>query len=1042
MNMTNERIQTKSKHTSPPGLLALVLMTMFIAAFPRPADAACSNPTGIKADIVYNSSQKLFEYCNDTNWVRMNPRAGSGTGGCTNPAMDEGKMVYNADHRVMQGCAGNVWRALGAFNTVFSGSQAWQVLASRWDYSCGIKQDGSLWCWGGNGNGQIGNNSTVIQNTPLHIQTSQTWKHVAVGRWHTCAIRSDNTLWCWGGNGAGRTGLNTSTGNTLNPTQVSGGGSWKTLSLGHDHSCGIKADDTLWCWGTNASGRTGLNTTAGSTLVPTQVSGGGSWKSVSLGYWTSCAIKSDDTLHCWGSNQYGGTGMNTTAGNTIVPTGISGGGTWKHIAVGLNNGSTSYACAIKSDDTAHCWGANSYGNLGDGTTTQRLVPTAISGGGSWRLIEAGSTHTCGIKSDSTGWCWGYNSENQLNDGTTTQRTSPTAVIFGGTWKSLHTGFASTCGIRSDNQIYCWGSNTNSIMGFANTSTLSYPVEIAGGGVWKAVSVGGGSSCGIKSDDTLWCWGQNTSGQLGDNTTTNRWNVTAVSGGGTWKSISMGAGYACGIKSDDTAWCWGSNYAGATGQNTTTGTTLVPTQITGGGSWKALQASGDDIRPHTCGIKSDDTLWCWGMNIDGRTGLNTTVGNTLLPTQVTGGGTWKSLSVAGIQFYGFTCAIKSDDTLWCWGDNDIMGQLGDGTFVDKLVPTQVSGGGAWKQVGGSGIIACAVKTDNSAWCWGTGFYNVPTAVTGGGSWKMWSGKYGIKTDQSAYSWDFMTAPTAITGGVVWDSISTTQSHQCGLTNTGSLLCWGSNNYGQLTETNVSSPYISTPLQPDCGSPAGKPGAIVYNSSENFLQYCMGGGWAAFGGYGAGSNPGPTDLCAGSPNPGDVCADGTVYAGLTPDGNVAMYTTRCDAGQTWDGSSCINARQTMPWNNGQADWVDAPIAECGSFASCGVSGKTNTPLLATSDSDSNDPGTQPHDAAKYCDDLVLHGQSDWYLPSIAELVLIHGNKVSIGQFDTTVSSFYASSSENAPTSNAWSQNFNNGTYGALPKDIDFFVRCARQ
>lgn len=1012
-------------------------ITILIAAAslqPRAALAACSNPAGIKADIVYNSSQKLFEYCNDTNWVRMNPRAGSGTGGCTNPAMDEGKMVYNADHRVMQGCAGNVWRALGAFNTVFSGSQAWQVLASSWDYSCGIKQDGSLWCWGGNGNGQIGNNSTVIQNTPLHIQTSQTWKHVATGRFHTCAVRSDDTLWCWGSNLAGRTGLNTTTGNTLVPTQISGGGSWKMTSLGHDHSCGIKTDNTLWCWGTNQFGRTGLNTTSGNTLVPTQVSGGGSWKSVSLGYQVTCAIKSDDTLNCWGNNANGATAMNTTTGNTIVPTGVNGGGSWKTISVSLSNGSNHSGCAIKSDDTVWCWGSNSYGNLGDGTTTQRIVPTAISGGGSWRLVEAGNMHSCGIKSDNTAWCWGYNSEGQLNDGTTTQRTSPTAVISGGSWKALYTGFANTCGIRADNQIYCWGSNTNSIMGFTNTYSLSYPVEIAGGGVWKATSVGRGSSCGIKSDDTLWCWGQNTSGQLGDNTTTNRWNVTAVSGGDTWKSISMGAGYACGIKSDDTAWCWGSNYAGATGQNTTTGTTPVPTQITGGGSWKALEAGDDDIRPHTCGIKSDDTLWCWGSNSDGRTGLNTMAGNTLLPTQVTGGGTWKSLSIAGRQFYGFTCAIKSNDTLWCWGDNDIFVQLGDGTSVDRSVPTQVSGGGTWKQVGASETFACAVKTDNSAWCWGTGFYNVPTAVTGGGSWKMWSGNYGIKTDQSAHSWDFMAAPTAITGGVVWDSISTTQSHQCGLTNTGSLLCWGSNNYGQLTETNVSSPYISTPLQPDCGSPAGKPGAIVYNSSENFLQYCMGGGWAAFGGYGAGSNPGPTDLCAGAPNPGDVCADGTVYAGLTPDGNVAMYTTRCDAGQTWDGSTCTGAKSTFSWNDGLTNYTTTNITST-------TAGASNTTTLVTTDSNNVSGGTQTHNAAQYCDNLSAGGHSDWYLPARDELRdVLCTNIGANGTFDQSATGYW-SATENL-TSNARRIRFDICGNNNYNKETNLYVRCVRK
>lgn len=241
MNMTNERIQTKSKHTSPPGLLALVLMTVFIAAFPRPADAACSNPTGIKADIVYNSSQKLFEYCNDTNWVRMNPRAGSGTGGCTNPAMDEGKMVYNADHRVMQGCAGNVWRAMGVPNT-----GNWLQMSTSVSHVCGIKHDYSLWCWGEGGNGQLGNGSNSESPVPVLVSGGGTWKSISAGQWYSCGIRSDDTARCWG---AGWTGaLGTGAGGDVNvPTVLSGGGTWKSIDAGLGHTCGIRSDDTGRC---------------------------------------------------------------------------------------------------------------------------------------------------------------------------------------------------------------------------------------------------------------------------------------------------------------------------------------------------------------------------------------------------------------------------------------------------------------------------------------------------------------------------------------------------------------------------------------------------------------------------------------------------------------------------------------------------------------------------------------------------------------------------------------------------------------------------
>ncbi len=152
------------------------------------------------------------------------------------------------------------------------------------------------------------------------------------------------------------------------------------------------------------------------------------------------------------------------------------------------------------------------GRLGDGTTTQRTTPTPVSGGGTWKLVVAGSSHSCGIKTDDSLHCWGNNANGRLGDGTTTQRTTPTPV--------------------------------------------------SGGGTWKLISAGGGLSCGIKVDDSMHCWGDNSSGQVGDNSTTQRLIPTAISGGGTWKSVAAGANYSCGINAADSSiYCWGSNNFG-------------------------------------------------------------------------------------------------------------------------------------------------------------------------------------------------------------------------------------------------------------------------------------------------------------------------------------------------------------------------------------------------------------------------------------------------------------------------------------------------
>ncbi|SFU39259.1 Lcl domain-containing protein [Nitrosospira multiformis] len=185
--------------------------------------------------------------------------------------------------------------------------------------------------------------------------------------------------------------------------------------------------------------------------------------------------------------------------------------------------------------------------------------------------------------------------------------------------------------------------------------------------------------------------------------------------------------------------------------------------------------------------------------------------------------------------------------------------------------------------------------------------------------------------------------------------------------------------------------------------------------------------------------PTDCSTGAI--GTVCADGSVYAGTTPDGNVPMYVTRCDYNMTWNGSACINPRPTVTWNNGQSDFVDTSLINCGSAPACDNSGETNTTTLAAADSDSNDAGLQPHAAAKVCDDMTVHGNSDWYLPSIMELNVIFGNKAAVGNFDSGGAAGYWSSSERH-MNEAWFQWFTSGSQATSGKNNVGYIRCARK
>lgn len=188
--------------------------------------------------------------------------------------------------------------------------------------------------------------------------------------------------------------------------------------------------------------------------------------------------------------------------------------------------------------------------------------------------------------------------------------------------------------------------------------------------------------------------------------------------------------------------------------------------------------------------------------------------------------------------------------------------------------------------------------------------------------------------------------------------------------------------------------------------------------------------------------PTDCSTGAI--GTVCADGSVYAGTSPDGSVPMYVTRCDYNMTWSGSACINTRTGITWNAGNGNissYVNTMVVNCGSVPACDVSGETNTTTLVATDSDSMTDGVQPHAAAKYCDDLTVHGNSDWYLPSAPELNVIYGNKTAIGQFQISGGSYWSSSEINSDA--AWYQRFSDGMQGnSTTKNFGFFVRCARR
>jgi alpha-tubulin suppressor-like RCC1 family protein len=403
----------------------------------------------------------------------------------------------------------------------------------------------------------------------------------------------------------------------------------------------------LLVWGRNYDGKLGDNTTVSRSTPVTTFAGGANWKQVACGGYFMAAIKTDGTLWTWGQNSFGQLGDNTTTNRSTPVTTFAGGTNWKQVSCGFN-----HTAAIKTDGTLWIWGSNGYesypspllpqgrGILGNNNQIQRMSCTPITtfaGGANWKQVSCGglsgdtagnSAHTAGIKNDGTLWIWGFGLYGQLGSWPRSSLRSfvctPVTTIAGGTnWKSVSCGYAHTAAIKNDGTLYCWGKNYNGAVGCnvgnISSGNIQYtPVTtFAGGTNWKQVSCGADVTAAIKTDGTLWTWGAGAClGNFGDQARFSP--VTTFAGGTNWKQVSCSLrifsaqGHTEAIKTDGTLWGWGLNYNGAIGNNNTgftapNGTTqviLTPvTTFAGGTNWKQVACG----FANTAAIQSTDIL---------------------------------------------------------------------------------------------------------------------------------------------------------------------------------------------------------------------------------------------------------------------------------------------------------------------------------------------------------------------------------------------------------------------------------------------------
>jgi alpha-tubulin suppressor-like RCC1 family protein len=346
-----------------------------------------------------------------------------------------------------------------------------------------------------------------------------------------------------------------------------------------------------------------------------------------------------------------------------------------------------HSCGLASDGRAYCWGGNTHGELGDGTTINRTRPVPVKGGLHFSAVSAGDGYTCGLTTEQRAYCWGWNDLGMLGNGTRVNRTTPVAVKGGLVFRQIRPGSHHTCAVTTTAKGYCWGSNENGKLGIgASGGYRLVPIAVAGGLNFRRIIPGGGHTCGLTTSGKAYCWGGGNVGQIGDGQIVlGRPSPKAVSGGLTFTQVVAGEAHSCGVTSDKRAYCWGDNSEGALGDGTTADKRLVPTLVAGGLFWNGVST----LSHHTCGVASTHRVWCWGYNLGGgQTGVDPRVSPRVRsPQQIPGGISFSA--VGGGLSSAHTCAVTGAGAAYCWGGN-FAGQLGDGTTTTRFTPKPVVG----------------------------------------------------------------------------------------------------------------------------------------------------------------------------------------------------------------------------------------------------------------------------------------------------------------------------------------------------------------
>lgn len=562
-----------------------------------------------------------------------------------------------------QGSAGHapVDVAVLAPTEIEGGEDVWSTVTMGTTTACGLRNDGSIGCFGGGWDYALGDGTNADRTAAGAVAPppGQTWVHVAQEGYGACATTNLGELWCWGSNGFGQAGVDPAVTSAVQlPTRVGADSNWATVARGNALSCATRFTGTASCFGASLYGERGDGIASNEPAwVPVDVVGA---TKMSLGHHVSWFLTSAGEALCVGRNAEGQCGagiIGSKATAAVVATGVRA--TPGSLALG-----DAYSLVLTPGGGLRGAGQNDRGQLFDGTVRKR-ASFLDTGTGTFAAVSAGSVAACGRRADGSVLCWGGDDNGQLGGGAGDQTPGP--VTLTGTFSDVSVGGGTACAVSTGGALSCWGYRL-----YAGSSFVidEAPTTADVATDWASVSVGLQHGCGLKSNGAAFCFGIAGQGTLGEGSTgySQRLTPREVSGGRTFTQVVAGQNSSCAIEAGTGAgYCWGSNDHGQLGDGGTS-PSATPVATIDAGPWSRL-AMGEDT---VCGVKVSGDLLCWGR--DPR---------TQLPF---GGLTPIAAGAIDVEIGRFhVCMLDGSGALSCLGDN-AEGQHGDGTgFLVSLTP---------------------------------------------------------------------------------------------------------------------------------------------------------------------------------------------------------------------------------------------------------------------------------------------------------------------------------------------------------------------